>query len=369
MNYKSSNHKSNSLFGFLLFVLLIFVAKASWGQENHAPFCDEMNIQQISGHGRAFAMSLSPSASHLAVANQTGISVYDTGTLEELYSLNDNSLPELGGLALDWSSTGNQIATYISPELGIQIWNVASGELEETLRIDTNYEYNDQSLGFSTLLWSPDSAYLAGIGGLPLTIWDIDEEIIVFETEAEVAHDYGIGYEDTLHSLITWSPDGVYIAIPDSNKIRIWDSRTWDEVQTLTTSIGRIYSLDWSAGGVLAVSGNSFAVERWDTISWQALEAIDIDNEPLQSIYSIKWSPDSRLLAIGRGNILIWDAESEQIISEMSSQETLVYDLEWLNSFEQLISRNRNGDIYFWDIPNSCISKVITSTTEPRQAQ
>ena len=122
------------------------------------------------------------------------------------------------------------------------------------------------------------------------------------------------------------SPDGHLIAtggIDEStpgNDVFVWDARTGDRLQTLTTSL-ETTELGFSPDGrrlIALATGAESIVYRWDTRSWQELRRLNVGREvPYPA--TMAFSPDGRLLAVtgADGIVSILDAETGRVVQEL----------------------------------------------------
>ena len=116
-----------------------------------------------------------------------------------------------------------------------------------------------------------------------------------------------IGHSDKVN-YVSWSPDGSKLASESSdNKIIIWDTSDWSEIQTLA---GHFYSINyvvWSPNGskLASTSWDDNAITIWDTGDNSEMRTLTGHTD---DINSVAWSPDGSKLASGSNDhsIKIW---------------------------------------------------------------
>lgn len=176
-----------------------------------------------------------------------------------------------------------------SGESAVWLWNVATGELEATLR----------ERKFATvwsIAFSPDGTVLASGNGVGITLWDVDTG----ESRASLSR-------GDIRSVV-FSPDGTLLASghPDG-KVRLWDTATNQEWATLGEHDGIVYTLAFSPDGtLLASAGQDSLVRLWDVATKDVVATIRI---PRTRTWSVAFSSDGTLLASGSddGLIRLWD--------------------------------------------------------------
>jgi WD40 repeat protein len=305
------------------------------------------------------ATSLSPEGDRLAVTSQDGLFVLEAESLEEITSL-ERVNQSFGGIQVAWSTDGNFLATYITPTVGILIWDVEHERISKILvaQKDDPREHN-----FS-LVWSPNNQYLVTVGTLPARVWDVSEGEVLFEAPyLTYSAILGQGYFARTTRLAAWSPDSHYLAIPNDNLVRVYDTTSWEEVQTLETELGEIFGLDWSSTGILAAIGQSQSVGLWDTSTWQTIASPERD-VAMTNTRSLRWSPDGSILALGTSEIELWNIANDELVGVLPSHETLVYDLEWTPDGLRLISRSIAGIVYVWDVERGCVTASLVPELE-----
>ncbi len=106
------------------------------------------------------------------------------------------------------------------------------------------------------------------------------------------------------------SPDGRLLAVAGSDAYRMFDTRSWDVVQTIPSERGSElpnFAAFSSDGSLLAIVKEHSRVQLWDPRRWQVL-ADFIAPDP-QIIHWLAFSPDAKRLAAAttRDRVELWD--------------------------------------------------------------
>jgi WD40 repeat protein len=171
----------------------------------------------------------------------------------------------------------------------VWLWNLASGELEATLR-----EREGETVW--SVAFSPDAMTLASGNGAGITLWDVTTG----EMEASLAG-------SPVRSVV-FSPDGTLLASGAANgTVSLWDTATNQEQVMPAKHDGIVYALAFSPDGrTLASAGQDGTVRLWDVATGDALATRRV---PQTWVTSVAFSPDGSLLASGSSDHLIrlWD--------------------------------------------------------------
>ncbi|HEX2620986.1 MAG TPA: hypothetical protein VHL11_12585 [Phototrophicaceae bacterium] len=309
--------------------------------------------------GNLNAVALSPDGMMLAASTNTMIYLYDPQTLTELTRLEQKDKFS-GGYPLAWSPDGTKLATFVSPTLGIYIWDVAQQKVSKILVLPGDAP---EAISYS-LAWSPDGTKIAisGIERLQTRVWDVEHEKIIYQdaVDTTVIPDSSYGTSST----IIWSSDGKYLIFPKYGSfIYILETSSWTQVgESLSTGMRNILGLAWSDKGYLAAVGDNYSILVWDTTTWKLSEMPGSDE--FQQGFGVSWSPDGTLLAVGRTNVVeIIDVAQSKIVQRLPEHSAPVYDLIWLPD-HQMITRSRDGWVYRWNLDTECIEAAVQIVQE-----
>lgn len=183
------------------------------------------------------------------------------------------------GRVVAFSPDGNSVAVSDYPR-GIDLWDVASGELQRTLTTS-----NITRL----LTFSPDGHHLLALGGEP-TLHDLRSNGVPRRIEA--------------HTMDTWaasfSPDNTAIATTSSDQtLRLLDAATLQVKETLRGHEHEVWCVAFSPdGNLLATSGKDQKVMLWSGQSRKTEKSV-----PNQREFPPFFSPDgTRIVTLGTTN-------------------------------------------------------------------
>ncbi len=228
----------------------------------------------------------------------------------------------------------------------------------------------------STLAFSPDGTKLVSVRVERTTVFGagistsrpVDHLIRLTDvkTGRELATlQYTMGAEE-----LTFSPDGETVAFTGLGEIRLWNTSTGDEqaIPLADLSAGiphntpRILALAFSPHGTWLVSGtNQGKIQMWDVATGEALAvfAEPTEQENLEAIRALAFSPDSALLAAGtRNQIHLWDVHTGHKRSSIHTVHkrgrTTFHDHPGSLVFSPdgtiLVSGQNSGTIQLWDV-------------------
>jgi WD40 repeat protein len=229
-------------------------------------------------------MALSPNGDRLAYTDASGclLCVYDITTGEKIILVPGGPLL-LSSLA--WSPVSDEISYAIERE--IMVIDASNGRPVRSMMVATS------TVGITyTLQWSRDGHRLAGsVFSVPerrqLQVWDVSSEEKQLDTPIAMVDNRGGGS-------IVFSPHGDRVASVLRNTLGISTLGVVD-VATSTIIAARapadvIFSgIDWSPDGSRVVSSGD-KLRIWDTSTWQVVQEIDVHS---LSGY-VHWSQDGQ---------------------------------------------------------------------------
>ncbi len=199
----------------------------------------------------------------------------------------------------DWNSD-NSILAVSRIFSGIYLYNSSFQEIG-FIPIST-------SGGISKIAWSPINPKVIAVvsTGTPNTrieVWNIDDTKMLFSTALPLSD---------FHS-ISWSPDGIKLAIVGGFIGEVWDittrAKSFEFDRTGTLADDSLYVVDWnSAEDLIATDGVGE-----ETVFWNANTGNKVATIPSGGF--IAWSPNGSYIAIVNETIQIFDTDLNQVIS------------------------------------------------------
>jgi eukaryotic-like serine/threonine-protein kinase len=242
-----------------------------------------------------YRLSLPPDASVLAVGRGNGsVELWDPTSLKRMATLETNA-GVYGVVA--FSPTGTLLAAS-APGGRIRLWQLEPPRIVGEL-VHTNWA--------NRLCFSPDGRHLASSHPRSgVCVWDLESHQTVRCYTEFPFFGYFFG------GPICFSPDGGHLAVGDGS--------------------GHIRILDWAANRVL--------------VEFQAHD---------QSIMSLAYSPDGRLLASGSGfsveDIRLWNPATGQSRGSIAGHRSWIPVLQFSGDGRRLLSGSSDQTIRIWDLP------------------
>jgi WD40 repeat protein/DNA-binding SARP family transcriptional activator len=252
------------------------------------------------------AVAYSPDGTRIASAGTDGIArIWDTDTGREMLTLAGHT-SAVNDLA--YTPDGNHLLTI--GQDGTRLWDVSVGGGRDWLRVPS------AELILVGVAFSPDGAtFAAPAEPSGVTIWDT-------RTGDEIITLTGHGAKLTT---VVFSPDGRRIAAGSdlTDTPPVWDVETGELLFTLDGHEEDVRAVSFSPDGSRIVTGSWDATARvWDAATGEQVAVLDEWNRP--SIISAAFSPDGRSIVTGDddGNVTVWNAatlEKERTFSGHTS--------------------------------------------------
>jgi|GEM_PF-5318970 len=194
-------------------------------------------------------------------------------------------------LSIDWSPTGEYLATVESWGLYLRIWSVGNGDLIASHQVIDDTE---QALSITTANWLPNGRmFIAAIDErrhVPLNGLNTVIDPITGEIQTTF---------DEQMSVIRYSTTGGSVLAINDRSYRVGDHQVWLWNYETQGSLSPLFSSAQDRVGVLAVSpdGNMLAVDRsiWDL---GTLTSGDIPIPAGETIRSVTWRFDNQQFAV-----------------------------------------------------------------------
>jgi WD40 repeat protein len=333
------------------------------------------------------AVAWSPQGSRLATGDVGTIRIWD-GVSGELLSTFHTGHDLIPVYRLAWSPSGTQLA---SVSAGVQIWDVATGQLLEEISghiNDAAWNPDGSQLAYgggdgilelidgptqaprdiTAIAWSPDGTEFAtGQEGGTVTIWDAatQQPLLTFEVAPEMQPHPPVVYS------LAWSPDGNKLAVAASaggGVIKVFDPTTGASLaefraETFTGTV--VWSPDGSklAGGTTKGLGSIAEgwVKVWDVATGQVVAELLNGSGDTSSVWQVSWNADgSRLVCSSNNRAVIWDSTTWETVLELE-HPSVVLPATWSPQGSQLATGDESGTIRIWDgVSGQLLSTIQT---------
>lgn len=271
----------------------------------------------------------------------------------------------------------------------IQLWNLTRGKLIRTLR---GHADNWSESAVTSLAVSPNGKFIAS-GGTDKTIkiWHLQHFLRSDrgKTRTLTGHSQGSLLAQGVRA-VAFSADGKILASGGSDKvIKLWDTRTWTEISTLTGHSYAIASLAFSPVEpcLISTGGNTIKLWKLDTdeqITFAAscaprsvcfnangqtfatgglkgafsLWALKIQEEVIkdtlhsEEIKAIAFSANGQFFATGGydNTIKLWNAITGDLINTLTGHSDAVYSLAFCPDSSILVSGSADKTIRLWKV-------------------
>jgi eukaryotic-like serine/threonine-protein kinase len=152
---------------------------------------------------------------------------------------------------------------------------------------------------------------------------------------------------------VAFSPDGERLASAGGGgTIKVRDSKTGDEIQTLIANTDFVYSVAFHPGGKhVAAAGADRVVRVWDlTTAEQVFTETGSQGEPYQNAYIVAFSPDGRRLAAGcKGVLNVWDWRNDRLLHDLPGHPNYRAFAVAFSPDGRRLASEAGGSVMIWD--------------------
>ena len=280
-------------------------------------------------------MAVSPDDGTVAVGHDDGaIEVWDVVSGDKIADLRGHSGHILG---LAWSPDDKLLASG-GHDNTVRIWDLDTGEPVQIFQVEDTA---------NSLRWSRDGAYLLGVVGNQLLIWDVEndysEKPIVGKSVSDI-------YD------IEFTPDGSKFAVSrEHGQIEIWVFNPHRLQEVIEGHTNFVYQVDWSPDGKdIASAGFDGSFRVWRVKDTLQAEPLTFCENILDTLYDIAWSPNGKYLAAANrdGLIDLWHSDSCERVGSLVGHMDAASGVAWSSDGTMIFSSSWDGTLRVWQIPS-----------------
>ena len=200
--------------------------------------------------------------------------------------------------------------------------------------------------------WSRDGKMVAvQAGPEKIIVWSVP----AVEVVAELAHP-SPRHGGEIWS-VAWSPDGESLATvnydldaTDRKNLRVWDTHTWTERVSCSTTTSQPTCVSFSPDGSLVAVGNfQGPIDLFETRDWKRTITLIGHTRWAETL---AWTSDGKTIASGGqdGVIRIWDVDAGREVSSMLGHTAIIKQLQWNHDETRIMSSSNDGSCRLWDV-------------------
>jgi len=233
-------------------------------------------------------------------------------------------------------SPDNLTLTAAGPDFAFQLWDIPSGEIQDTARfVEPKYVFR-ASL-------SPDGKILAiGKSDGTVELWNPRTGQAMWRSQ---------GHKGAVRELALSPHDRLMVTASRDFLAKLWDVKTGKELATLSGHTDGVFSAAFSPDGKLIATGAIDGTARlWDAATRKQLTVLTGHKE---GVYYISFSGDGQTLATASGDrtVRLWNLATRREVARLDHGRDVV-TVGFTPRGDALISSVLDGTIRRWSAPS-----------------
>ena len=298
-------------------------------------------LRVINGHSNAVtSVQFSPNGQILASGSEEGIKLWDVNTGIEVRTFKRYGIIR----SLAFAPDGKTIAGLesVAGDHEIALWDVASGKL-------LNQFGGKGCCGWIHITFSPNGKLLASVGSDRIAVWDVFTGRSILQINGRSVSARGNMSFET--QSVAFSPDGkLLVGGGTGTAVKMWSTATGKEVRSFINGNLDDYvrSMSFHPSGDIIAIASSQTLKLWNSHTARVLHSLQAHTE---SVNSVKFSPDGRLLASGGQDktIRLWDVANGSLVRTLKSRSSAIDSVSFNADSTTMVIGTRDST-RFWNI-------------------